>query len=382
MKDRRGAAVAKLARWHLYIDESGHFDDPQAHAIVAGVLLADEVVPSDAALRRTLEDAVPGFPWPWHTTWINAPMWVALATLRAAADARAAERIGPQVLRAATEAVEFVNAFAPAELQAVRARLEAGEEPKAYRAHLDQWWARVCSGRRACVAPLEQQVQLPIVALQRLFEPLAARCEPGERPPVTVFAAGEVVTGDAADQAGTLAVGDRYLNLLAVLAQRAAAAVSLHGGRHQVDLHVLERDVRYAQLGVMRPLKPAALSTVVGAIRPVLPEGVTVAAYEVVPFRGNVSPRFVLADFVANRMRRALRRTQEALSQVEGRCSAECGLDLRRFSARSHLAASGEAYRLVATGAPDASTAKALLPVTPVRRRWACEQAWEWAVAR
>src|SRR5919109_501718 len=77
----RGSSVARASvkKWTLYVDESGNFANSEDDVAIAGLLVSDELPGlTSNEVKRSLEAALPGFPWPWHAGLLNSASWVAL----------------------------------------------------------------------------------------------------------------------------------------------------------------------------------------------------------------------------------------------------------------------------------------------------------------
>ncbi len=66
---------------HLYIDESGKFDVVTDRVSVAGVCASARV--PNGMIRRALQELCPGWPWPLHTAHLRLPLSLALASVAA-----------------------------------------------------------------------------------------------------------------------------------------------------------------------------------------------------------------------------------------------------------------------------------------------------------
>lgn len=100
---------------------------------------------------------------------------------------------------------------------------------------------------------------------------------------------------------------------------------------------------------------------------------VSLLAEGVADYDATVSVEFVLADFLANRARRTLDQPGSTLAEAESALSGDLGAPARSGDpSRRQLAATGEALRFLRGHDPRLAWA-------PPRRRWAVEQALEWA---
>jgi hypothetical protein len=166
--------------------------------------------------------------------------------------------------------------------------------------------------------------------------------------------------------------------LLEVLVDRAAALLARRGQEQLLLLDISERfliDSRFQSKAKQIPLHvQAELSELIAKWK----STVRIVVAAVTRFGPDVGMQFVVVDFAANYGRQVLRNGPASLGEIEAGIQADRGLLARSGTPpRSHLAASGEAYDLVKK-APHAEP-ETTLPIVGLRRRWACEQAWEWS---
>jgi len=365
-------------RWTLYVDESGKFADVEDDTAMAGLLVSEEVPGlSLREVRKSLEYAVPGFPWPWHASLINNASWVALTLANRALPANPADPdirwLGDAVRRANT----VFEARLPVEYSAIRHRLALGgdirlESVSAFESVLRAECPSELQALRAHALRARAAVRQFSIGLRKRAESAldeAAAC---------LLFASETVLGDARSEPES-ALGDRrYFKLLEVLVDRAAALLARRGQEQVLFLDISERhliDLRFQSKAKQIPLYvQAELSQLIERWR----STVRIVVAAVTPFGPDVGMQFVVVDFAANYGRLVLRNGPASLGEIEAGIQADRGLLARSgIPTRSHVAASGEAYNLV-TKAPHAEPDKSL-PVVGLRRRWACEQAWEWS---
>jgi hypothetical protein len=337
-------------KWSLYIDESGQFDDRNASVVVAGVLVQG-LRSGRLELRERLERIAPGLPWPLHANRLGQPAWIAAAVAR---DPPALCRDGADFSQAKRDILAAfwhrIRKQQPERTALVERELERGiENSKAVDAakHL----AGLMS-RNECNAALAMAGEIR-ADMARVFEAVEADA-------LHVLVAGE----SERDQA---VAGDRYLATLPAMTRRAAKIVAAQPGAAVIHLHILTREVtdpvldRKHDLHV-RHLNPATSAGMHGRVR--------TATVEIAPYRGDVDPLFVFADFVANR---ALHPCSDRQSLTATESAIEMRLCRRPRSGqppRSHLAATGLA-EVIERGGPSAT-------VTPSARVWAVQQAEEW----
>jgi hypothetical protein len=366
------------------VDESGKFDDEQDCAVVGGLLVSAEASAArPEALRLALQQAVPGFPWPLHAKLLNQASYVALASyLAAGGTGRAADEPQP------ADSSEDDRA------RHVAARM-AEWDPAGVTACLDDL--------RTCREPLYSllrkltnrlRMELPRDYLwldDRIHEAWArvgdlarSLADPGRehegRPGILLVTAAETEVGDACQGTGQSAEDCRYFALFESLLGRVARVLDRLGGRHVVELHVANRGLFEPVLGVVAKLhirhlvQPAerAGESVAGRVR-LIP---AVAAC----FDESVEGGLVLADFLVNYARRKLRHERNPLEAIEGRLAARFGLPVTSGEPRaSHLAATGVAAAFLES-TRDPVVGQVQAPSwSGRRRRWACEQARQWA---
>jgi hypothetical protein len=188
-------------------------------------------------------------------------------------------------------------------------------------------------------------------------------------------AAAETQTGDAGDDADS-----RYFAALEALLERVASLLRRMDGQHRVGVRALARDVVDPSIRRRMRLMPQHLGKVIQKF-PSDEEGtVRLIPEYVVNYDESVDVPFVLADFFANRSRRALRQDSRDLAGVEAELAADLGVGVRSGQpGRSHLAATGECLEWLRASTGTERPSKEPLDWVSPRRRWAVEQAVEWA---
>ena len=284
--------------WTLFVDESGRMGLEGETVVVAGLLLpAGLHEPLHRDLRRRLEGIFAGLPWPPHAATLNVPVaaLVASATLPAKQRSPALEALR-KPLQGLLEGVDLRDWAA---LQ--RADLRVAEEHPSLHAQL------------------RKMVQQRAGAMQRLFAELATG--PGPRGAVALFAADRVDRSRDHRPLNALVVRDSYVRLLGLLMERVHALL-WHGGRgvEVVEAVVADRDLTLTKGSMQVPLVPRYVAEIAdeAARAPFLAEGdrrrdsVRVVATGPRRFRGpDVPAGLVLADWLANRAGRALRRDRD-----------------------------------------------------------------------
>jgi len=372
---------ASPTRWTLYVDESGSFANTEDDVAIAGVLVSDDLPGlAPAEVRRSLEAAVPGFPWPWHARLFNNASWVALVLADRGVPA---DHSNPDI-RWLADAVQRVNdRFAERDASRyrdIRRRLSTDEADDIDLTELldfDQVLRRECPTE---LDALRAHSRRAWVAVKEFAAALARRAQQGQDAALAVLlCSSETVRGDAVGTPDSVLGDRRYFTLLEVLVDRSAKLLAGRGGVHELNLDISQRKLIDPVL--KRPAKqiPLYVTRELSGVIARWKESVRILPRAVTPFDRHVGMRFVVADFAANRGRRALRQPTPALERVESELSSDLGLRVRTGApARSHLAASGEAYAITSRLVDPGVDPRTLLPHAPPRRRWACEQAWEW----
>jgi len=340
-----------MRRWRLFIDESGDFDTDTS--IVVGVLV-EQPAPSwePARLRRALEAAAPGVPWPIHG-WLTRRFGMYLLW-----DLLEAERSGAATAESLRVCVRSCEKVRDEALE----RLRSGREPSRQTidaiedAIKDAGEMHAFAGRR--IATLE--------GIGRVLD--------------AATAAGEVALVFAALAEAPAESKDPYLHTLTTGLERAVDALAALPGSHEVRVHALGRHVLDPDLGANTPLHvrhvaacagEAVAAAGLGRVR-LVPE--RVAVYDI-----DVHPALVVADLLANRARRLVK--DRGLVDLEGRIARTLRVPVR--AAGLPLAAATGAPRVAVAdarggGAAAADDARAHLDAAPPPWRWAREQAEAW----
>lgn len=358
-------------RWSLFLDESGAPEREDGEPVVCGLLVLEDAYPGfPGALREALARAAPEVPWPIHAWLTRKPILYAIWPL-----VRAAGRMDALPPRAA-EAIGAADVHAKDALARVTAAVRAGADPEA--ADVDALDRVLRLRAPAARAWLWARAVETRAAIGRVLEGLArAGAE------VAFVAAGEGAPGDAMPEGDT---GDRYLELLACAAGRAADALAARGGEHRVDLYALARRVTVAALPepvrshVRELASAAARGTSPGRVRERAGARVRLNPAAVQDFDARVHPALVLADFASNAAWRALAsrdRLERLLTEIEDR--------LRIPAASGHdglpyVAATGAAWKYVERARGNGRPLPDPAPLeAPGVRAWAREQAIRWA---
>lgn len=352
---------ARETRWTLYLDESGDFDEPLDPVAVGGLLLRDDLVAtSSRSLAAGLKKALPWLPWPLHAGLINQPAYMALVTdawLRSPDAATAPAGMPIELMRASADATEHFRRVAPTEYASLAAAYEGRR--KLNFGSLTGLGNRLAQARPQTAAALRNAGRAAWAQVRDVPRSLAG----GGKEVTWLLAASETELGDAAASADA-----RYFAGLEALLHRLVALLTRLGGRHVVGVKALARDVWEPQISKARPLRPQDLDPVIRLVSDAHAV-VRLRAEGVEKFDAGTGVEFVLADFIANQARRALRQPGSPLRHVEE--LLELGCPVRSGEPpRSHVAATGRALVFLRTGTAGWTTTS---------RRWAVEQAEEWA---
>ena len=368
--------------WHLFVDESGDFDDRDSGVVVTGILTHRQMDgPARARLLRQLRNAAPFMPWPLHAWVLNRPVSIALGMTAHEGSAGAPTgafsqpaKLGPDCHRAAV----LLSRARPDAWKAALAAFKADREPRYDDlSALDRALRRADRGLHRALGDRQRHLK---VLLSRALRDLAD-CEADEAAPsLMLLSSSEAQQGDAVVPKGNK--GDRYLTLLKCLLSRTVAVVGRLDGTHRICLHVL---TRFVQDEVLERPVPLHHRHVARICEEVTPEGQSVRpiSWEVPRYDRRVHPALILADLAANRSRLFLPRPIQ-LAHAEDGLRQTLQVPVRSGEpSRSHLAATGVAAGVAAgdVEVPQAAwdTPRELFPLYPQARPWALEQALEWA---
>ncbi len=375
--------------WLLYVDESGDFDETGDTCVVSALLLKGEELAEDStALREMLGTIFPLAPWPPHATELNLPSarvyyvmagLVPLATDAVADDVRAAIAV-------------FEGSTMPEAAQ-WRGHAKQGRRPQ---------YAWLESGnvvlRRECpdvFRALQTRAVAERTALRNLLADASAHVGPRGFAALTAVSSRRPADGPPEQEVATGALRrDGYLDALETLIERAVMVV--RGGRRpaatdvRIWARVATRHVGVEGIGsvalnsdhVARVAERAAAVGNVGQTALVRVRSLD----RVTRYDGSVHPGVVLADAIANGMRRVLLtrgRDHLGWDQLAGFCEDALGipavvpvpsLDASDLPA---VAVTGASRTAVQAAARREET----LPLVAEPARWAREQAAEWVGA-
>lgn len=375
MVEEAGRARARTdSVWSLYLDESGRFDRADEAVCVAGVLLRE--APSreaDAILRGVYRRIDPIAWYPPHATDLRLPAWWVGAWALASPADRAAHPAARTIEQAAALCA---RASSEPALAALLARLERRSRPRHDELAAASSWLRrnhpaLADALSDLARDVERRYRDVAGALLDRFGP--DRC----------FA---VAAGD--DGRAPPDGPDRYLALLVPLFERVFALLRARPAeRHTVWLFAATRDVHDPRLGARR-LQPRDVGDRVRAAErfafeaPTTPTDpwVRLVVASTPSYEEAVPPGVVLADFVANRSRRALA-TNRPWDELRAELRAEARLPFEAVPRGAP--ALGLRPTVAASGAPRDAVARAFAtgdadgPFGPAG--WRSDQARRWA---
>jgi hypothetical protein len=306
-----------VGTWQLFVDESGQFT-PGAVGVVAGLLVCGRDTDAAlAALRALLAQATPNVTWPPHASTLNiAGSWAVFAADGA---------------KAAIDALNRRHAIADAEaerralvVKLEDARTRGGWNPpdrrvRAVMTEVDRWLQRHARAAYGALLKLRDENERLRAEAQRDL----GGCYGG-----SCVAAG--AWGRSDDPGEQPADVDAYLQRLATLVERAAAALRLIDTttRHTLLVYVAARDIETR--GGPVPMTTAHLRRTFELVtRPRVSPAITVDLVPMPPQRYDhrVHPGIVVADHLANRMAYELSLSaQRDWSQVSTRVDDATGL--------------------------------------------------------
>jgi hypothetical protein len=351
-----------MTDWALYLDESGQFEKPRETVTIAGLLVnhsrpGPSAVELDAALRR----AFPEFPWPFHRAYLLQPAYVALAAAHTARR-RPGRHYRGDLVRAAEEAVAWLETGCAEETRATGAAIDGGQEPDYD--HLSRLSRRLREGRPGLAALFETVTR---EVWEHVRQTAALIAGTAEEPRAFLAVSSETRVGDSGPGAD-----ERYFALLQALLQRTRALLEARTGEHRVSVQVLGRSLVDPVVSARRPLMMQDVDRVIAQVMSDAPPLLRFRSERVARYDPTIEVPFVLADAFANQTRRVLREPGLGLGVVERSLRTSCGVPVRSGAPpRTHLAAAGDALRLLRGELRD-------LEPGDGRQEWAVEQAREW----
>ncbi len=370
-----------MRQWQLHIDESGRFSPGEDDGdVVAGLLSVLDSSPlHHKALRSELERAAPMVPWPLHARTMNRPSaYVVWARVCGHAPpgterllARAAshlETLEPKAWKRALAAVGRGREPDSESLEALDEALERANRPL-HRALRNEVQARV----QAQV----DQVVLEAVGSSGAMWTLAAEAEPldalGLHEDRYLALLGQLVIRASHLMAWTLGEGQ----VLRVMPLGRCLAPIAQGRRLQAPIAQGRR--LQAPWGARGPyLSVGHLEELGGRIGEYLAPGVELELGRPGAYDGKVRAAFVVADLLANRARRAMRRRRTSLSQLEERLAKYGGVG-HPEDLPPGATSSGAPWTDLRTVRGGTARPRTLEFGAPGARPWASEQAIQWA---
>lgn len=283
--------------WALYVDESGPFEGhgedtrrEPGHSVVAGVLAPEPLSVTAASIEGALRNANPVAAWPHHAWYTHQPAMYALWSI--------ANRGQGAVVPSAHLAQGIWRQQRRDVYDRTLEMLKTGREPS----RVDVQCLSKCLERSNATlhAELATARDRAVSSTLRVLEAIANAEPPGS---VSLFAALDKDDG-LADPGGLL---DPYLGALAAVLQRAAHALLLRGGRHDMQVRVLGRKVLapFGSSALPMPMKTVHVAdtarSACGGTLELTRAGahVRLHAVPVAAFQAGLHPLHVVADFVA-----------------------------------------------------------------------------------
>ncbi|MDP3278387.1 MAG: hypothetical protein Q8Q09_24575 [Deltaproteobacteria bacterium] len=306
-------------RWELFLDESGSFDGQQPSVVVGLLVQTDGAHALDMGLRQTLQSLVCEMPWPPHATELRVPATLLAGWMRQSSVQQKSSPIASDL----AALVRQLDQARDSDAVAFRDHARAGVRLRLPELQRGWDWIQYAAPREAAVLTLrsEQLVRSQQMLLRAL------RTHVGEDNVAVIASMGP--------ESGEI---DRYLAALETVFERVFVLLRSREGRNEeVRIHVARRNVRADVLGTIA-LRIADVTACVRraeqfALYPV-PKGaatdarVRLIASTVVDYRLDPPAGTVLADFVANTVGRALRKTTLGWEQLASAIEAIVGLPL------------------------------------------------------
>lgn len=300
-----------MPRWHLFVDESGNFDNCRQGVVVAGVLLDLEGPPLKAILARWFRTHLPHVPPPPHMAHLNHGMsqvvWCHEVPGRLKALRPPRAQAISQALSWLDESSRILLDEAGAASAAHQGRADIGE-------YLNPLRERLRTGDFALWRSLDKFAlddQRVVAAIFRVLQ---------QQPdlPLVGIVAGECWQGAAYDEP------DRYLCLLGTLLEHVFAVLSQRVDQAELAIHVLGRRVADEQNPVRNTYltRQRVLELASPFCGPHLVGDVDVATWG-----PSMDPRLVLADVLSNKTRIPIAGNR-ALARVQQMCEERLGTRL------------------------------------------------------
>jgi hypothetical protein len=388
--------------WQLYIDESGDFDDPDDVVCVAGLFVplpADDDL--ELYLRTRLAEAFPLTRYPQHAAELDIPVSRALFALREPPTPAEPEGVAAVRARVAPALDALVGADDP-EVLALVAGWRVGARVPLERVRWLDLWLRGAApdAHRELRAVCEHQEEALRTHVLGDLADLIRRYTTEVLPPTSgnpLPARPVALVAAESSHDGPQTPAARYLALVELLLERVYAHLrEPRDARHHILVRTCARELRFGDTTVDHRLDAA---DVVRASRraagfPFLPAEhlpdprVWVSALSTEAFDPAAHPGLVLADYVANRARRALKSSparalplaavQESIERRLGHVDTRLPLRARpELGPLPTVAGGGPARRHVRTCFVGRSSSDR----PHIHARWASESAQAWEIA-
>jgi hypothetical protein len=275
--------------WNAFLDESGSFENPSERTVLAAVLGRNPV--SSPSLRKALQRALPGVPYPPHASRLNVPMFRVACAL---ANPKSVRQVAPPFREVLDDVAKYISSskdpvaveFLLAVEKANHPREGLHRLPYGILRQADTWLGMT---RPAMSRALRAMHMRGTKAMLELLENLPDHYQ--------VVASWEAGDPEASPEPET--AEERYFRVLDGLLERIQGL--LGGGTvRPVVLIVPSRH------HIVNPARVRAFS----GLRSGAPGSVTFLVGIPKPYDDRMNPAFVLADFVSNRLRNILQPTR------------------------------------------------------------------------
>lgn len=288
--------------WWLYVDESGNFAKTTDHVVVAGLLIKEQATAAgQATLKVTLHGAAPHVPWPLHASRIKIPIMHALWARQ-----KGPKHCSTQLAATSASALETLTEYEEARLRRVETAFIKRRQPRWNDlTELDTTLARVAPHIYVTLSDIAAEV---LANIRHVLRTLAQHWLKNDE--ALVVCCSEPLPGEAAPPSG---IGDRYLIMLETMLERLRDFAGWGGGEHTINVRVLRRDVRDPALGMATSLHVRHLQQIVRNLtssnqvsRHDSVDRVSLKPIDTPSFDEAAHPGFILADLIANLLRRAM----------------------------------------------------------------------------
>ncbi len=345
-------------RWTLFVDESGNFNKPSAHVLVAGVCIPARIDAGfSVAFKHYVQKEAPLVPWPPHRTYMQRPSMYVLWY-----DARPDANLTDALTQALKDAHTLFSARAADAQSRAAEALKSGAEPKWDDVKsLDRVFKEHQPNGYEAVNRYAEDTNAAVASVLRTLLQERLNLTPNdEAQPFAVFSS-ETMLGDAAS------ADDRYLQLLECLLERLADEFIRRGGEHTVDLNVASRHILDPTTGNIGPLSRTRL----GQLSQSGNKNVRLLPNKIWKYDANVDAGLVVADAISNYLFTRTHYASLPGSEIQSLIQDYFSFDANAGSpALPQISASGIARQSV--------QARELRQGEPGTRVWAMEQASAW----